>query len=112
MLIKYSILLLYNRVFPGRTFRKLLIATAVVVTSWTLTAFFGSTFTCYPVEYQWDKSIKGSCIDYGKLTLAIGIANVIIDFILLGLPLPILWKLQMSTRRKILLFFTLGAGSS
>lgn len=112
LFIKYSILLLYRRVFPGKTFRKFLIATALVVTAWALAAFFSDVFTCYPIEYQWDTTIDGTCIDYGKVTLGIGIANVIIDFILLGLPLPILWKLQMSTRRKILLFFTLGAGSS
>lgn len=112
LLIKYSILLLYHRVFPGRTFRNFLIVTAVVVTAWALAAFFCDTFTCYPIESQWDTSIKGTCIDYGEVTLGIGIANVIIDCVLLVLPLPILWKLQMSPRRKVLLFFTLGAGSS
>lgn len=80
--------------------------------AWGLAAFFGDTFTCYPVEKQWDTTIPGRCIDYGAITLGIGIINVIIDFILLGLPLPILWNLQMSTRRKVLLAFTLGAGSS
>lgn len=112
LFIKYSILLLYHRVFPGKTFRKFLITTALVATAWALSAFFGDVFTCYPVESQWDSAIKGTCIDYGKVTIGIGVANVIIDFILLGLPLPILWKLHMSARRKVLLFFTLGAGSS
>ena len=112
LLIKYSILLLYRRVFPGQTFYKYLIATALLIMAWALAAFFCDTFTCYPIESQWDSSVEGTCIDYGTVTFIMGIANVIIDFILLGLPLPILWKLQMSTRRKILLSFTLGAGSS
>lgn len=112
LFIKCSILLLYHRIFTSRTFHKFLIITGLVITAWALAAFFGDTFMCYPVESQWDTSVKGTCIDYGKVTLGIGIANVMIDFILLCLPLPILWRLQMSTRRKVLLSFTLGAGSS
>ncbi|KUI54152.1 hypothetical protein VP1G_01616 [Cytospora mali] len=112
LVIKYSILLLYHRIIPGKTFRKFLITTALVVTAWALAAFFSNTFTCYPVEAQWESSIKGTCSNYGTISFGIGIANVVIDFILLGLPLPTLWKLRMSTRRKVLLFFTLGAGSS
>lgn len=112
LFIKYSILLLYHRVFPSQTFRKYLVATGVMIMAWALAAFFSDTFTCFPIESQWDSSINGTCIDYGAVTLGIGIINVIIDFILLGLPLPILRNLQMSTRRKVLLAFTLGAGSS
>ncbi|KUI69725.1 hypothetical protein VM1G_04787 [Cytospora mali] len=112
LLIKFSILLLYHRIIPGKTFRNFLITTALLVTAWALAAFFTNTFTCYPVEAQWDRTIKGTCRNYGTISLGIGIANVIIDFILLGIPLPTLWKLQMSTRRKVLLFFALGAGSS
>ncbi|KAH9906894.1 hypothetical protein F4778DRAFT_723921 [Xylariomycetidae sp. FL2044] len=112
LFIKYSILLLYQRIFPGRSFHKFLLATALVILAWALAAFFCDTFTCYPIESQWEPSIPGRCINYGTVTFVIGIANVIIDFILFVLPLPILWKLQMSTWRKILFSFALGAGSS
>ena len=51
-------------------------------------------------------------VNNGTVTFAVGITNVVVDFILLGLPLPILWGLQMSGRKKFLLFLLLGAGSS
>lgn len=66
-----------------------------------MAAFFPSIFSCYPVEKSWDSSIPGYCINYGTVTLVIGILNVIFDFAILGLPMPMLWKLRMSTRRKI-----------
>lgn len=112
MFIKFSILLLYRRIFPHKTFHKYLLATGLIILSWAVATFFLDIFTCTPVAYQWDKTIKGTCINYGTVTFAVGITNVVVDFILLGLPLPILWGLQMSGRKKFLLFLLLGAGSS
>lgn len=75
-----------------------------------MAAFFPSLFSCFPVEKSWDDSISGHCIDYGQVTLVIGILNVILDFAILSLPMPLLWKLHMSTRRKAYLssIFTIG----
>lgn len=84
---------------------------AVMITSWGLSAFFASIFYCFPVESLWDTSIKGTCIDYGTVTLVIGICNIIIDFAMLALPMPILWKLSLSTRKKVLLSLTFAVGT-
>lgn len=75
-----------------------------------MAAFFPSIFSCYPIEKTWDSTIAGRCIDYGIVTLAIGILNVIMDFAILGLPMPLVWKLRMSTRRKAYLSAIFGVG--
>ncbi|KAI7786484.1 hypothetical protein LA080_003728 [Diaporthe eres] len=98
--VKCSILFLYHRIFPGKTFRNVLLVAGAIVFSWAMAAFFPSIMSCYPVEKAWDSSIPGRCIDYGIVTLVIGILNVIMDFAMLSLPMPLLWKLRMSTRRK------------
>ena len=55
--------------------------------------------------------MDGFCIDYGKVTLVVGVLNIIIDFAMLLCPLPELWKLQMPKSRKIGVsaIFVLGA---
>ncbi|KXX81080.1 hypothetical protein MMYC01_202801 [Madurella mycetomatis] len=106
-----SILMLYHRIFPSKNFRIALLLLGAVLFAWTMAAWFSSIFNCYPIESSWDPNVTGFCIDYGKVTLVIGIFNIVIDFIMLGYPMPLLWKLQMPTRRKILLSFTFVAGS-
>ncbi|KAI1779058.1 hypothetical protein F4818DRAFT_238049 [Hypoxylon cercidicola] len=109
--IKFSILFLYHRIFPSKRFRKALFAIGALVLSWAFSAFFPSVFNCYPIEMAWYHNVKGTCIDYGKVTLIIGIFNIMFDFVLLATPMPLLWKLQMSTRRKVLLSGAFAAGS-
>ncbi|KAI2471799.1 hypothetical protein F4781DRAFT_420450 [Annulohypoxylon bovei var. microspora] len=86
--------------FPWETFSKLL---GAIVSSWALAAWLPSILSCVPIEKNWDSSIPGRCLDYGTVTLVIGIFNVLLDFLILGIPMPLLWRLRMSTRRKILL---------
>ncbi|KAI1325108.1 hypothetical protein F5Y16DRAFT_423327 [Xylariaceae sp. FL0255] len=100
--VKFSILLLYHRIFPEKRFRQVLLCLAALVLSWSLTGFFTSIFNCYPIEAAWDTSIKGFCINYAETTLIMGILNIMIDFVLLLTPMPLVWKLHMTTQRKIL----------
>jgi hypothetical protein len=82
------------------------------VLAWALSAFFASVFMCVPVSANWDLTVKNPvCINYDAVTLAIGILNVLIDFTMLGLPIPLLWDLRMSIRRRVFLILALGAGS-
>lgn len=109
--VKCSILMLYYRIFRlEEPQKRALIALAVFIVIWALTAFFCSIFLCYPIESSWNPTIDGTCIDYGQVTLVIGILNVIVDFALLAIPIPIVWGLYMPTRRKFLLSLTFSVG--
>lgn len=71
-----------------------------------LTAFL----ICRPFQYNWDKTISGSCGDTLPYYLSTAIINLLIDVMIVALPLPRLWTLQMETSRKVSLtvIFSLG----
>jgi hypothetical protein len=77
---------------------------------WGIECFFGTVFMCIPIEYNWDHTVKGHCIDYGVATIANGVINIVLDVVMLIYPLPMVWKLQMSRRNKILVSLTFAAG--
>ena len=65
---------------------------------------------CRPVAYNWNKSIDGTCKDPSLGYLLAAITNLLIDVIIVFLPLPLLWKLQMQLTKKIAItgMFSLG----
>ena len=107
---KLSILCLYNRIFPQRWFRVASIVLAAFISSWALAAVFVSIFQCIPVSSQWDPKISGHCVNYGSSVRATGIINIITDFILLGLPMPLVWRIKTSTTKKWQLTITFVLG--
>ncbi|KAI0386307.1 hypothetical protein F5Y04DRAFT_289982 [Hypomontagnella monticulosa] len=108
--VKYSILFLYYRIFPDKQFHNILFGVAAIVSSWAIASFLASIFNCYPVEKTWDSSIPGKCINYGTVTLVLGIINILLDFLILGMPMPKLWKLHISVRRKFFLSIAFATG--
>ncbi len=72
---------------------------------------FVTVFECRPVEFYWDKSIKGgTCIDQTRYYRWSGVANLLIDFMIWSLTLPVIWRLKLSARQKLSLstVFLLG----
>ena len=86
-------------------------ALMVVSGLYCITATLEIFLVCRPLAYFWNPLIRGgSCIDIMKSWFAVGLTNVLIDVLILALPLPVLWSLKMSTRRKFELsaIFSLG----
>jgi hypothetical protein len=71
---------------------------------------FGFMFMCQPISYLCDKSITGTCIDGRIPNFSASAFNILTDFIIFGLPLPILAKLQVPKKQKILLIILFGLG--
>lgn len=71
-------------------------------------------FFCRPFAYNWDKSIPGgSCLDVPASYLRVGglsIVNLVLDVIVIILPLPILWNLNMATTKKVAISAVFGVG--
>ncbi|KAI4253431.1 MAG: hypothetical protein LQ352_003697 [Teloschistes flavicans] len=110
-LTKVSLLLLYHRIFGVvKKFRLALWLAAFLVVAWwiatTILAFLG----CTPFAYNWDKKIKGQCVDLVMFFRWNGICNLVLDFLILLLPLPMVWRLSISARQKVELsgMFLLG----
>lgn len=110
--IKISILALYYRLFStlSRNFNiALYIVASLTVVGWVI-AFFIFLFQCKPFAYAFDKSVEGYCADFNTIYVVTSVINVVINIILLILPLPVVWHLQVSRARKLAIsgMFLLG----
>ena len=65
---------------------------------------------CHPVAYNWDNSIDNTCNDPSLAYLLAAITNLLIDVIIVFLPLPLLWRLQMQTSKKAAITAMLSLG--
>ncbi|XHF99592.1 hypothetical protein AWENTII_003090 [Aspergillus wentii] len=89
------------------------IATGVIVFSivWGSTAIIGNTFQCWPPQYFFVKHIEGHCMAGQNIFfIVMGSLSLAEDVVILCLPMPVVWKLQMATRQKIemTIIFSIG----
>lgn len=111
--IKLSVLFLYRRIFIGRTFNRYSLALIFIISLWTLAFFFATAFQCGTNITAWwtsTKTIKQYCVDTNSLELVFAVLDCFFDFMILIIPLPILYSLQLPTSQKIALsgVFLLG----
>lgn len=103
--IKTSIILFYFRLFRTRyTFRKILYVTQILVAAWCIITIFLAIFHCMPIYYAWTPNlgeIKSHCSDINAYLVSTSVVNVLFDFWILALPLSVVWRLQLSRRRKM-----------
>ena len=110
--VKTSLILLYYRIFGVvRWFRYLLAAMFAIVLQYFIVCLFVAVFECKPVAFYWDKSIEnGTCINQKQFYRWNGVANLLIDFLVWMLTLPLVWRLHLSLRQKLSLSFVLVLG--
>ncbi|KAH6706333.1 hypothetical protein BKA61DRAFT_558837 [Leptodontidium sp. MPI-SDFR-AT-0119] len=112
LFIKLSILLLYLRISPDKKFRAAVYLVIVVVVGYNLGSAFVNLFSCTPIAKSWDLSItSGSCINRPIFYFANAGLNIGTDFVMLLLPIPMLWNLHMPMRQKAGLIGVFMAGS-
>ena len=110
-LIRLSVVLFYYRIFgKDRWFKIALWITSAILIAWFIALTVLAVFQCSPVARQWDYSIPGHCFSLYGTFVGVTISNVFVDVLLLVLPLPMLWKLQIKLKKKIALIanFMLG----
>lgn len=108
---KFSVVCFYRRIFRGKIFSILTIALLVAIAAWGIAFFFAGLFICVPVEAFWTQP-PGSpgCFNPIPLFYTGAISDTVMDIIILVIPLPLIWQLHLSTRKKIALsgIFLLG----
>ncbi|KAL7622877.1 hypothetical protein AAE478_006556 [Parahypoxylon ruwenzoriense] len=111
MFIKWSILLFYQRVFgASRPVQWYTRATMVVVFLWMVSVILETFLLCRPLAYNWDTSIEGTCGDRNTVFVIAGATNMLTDFMVLLMPVPIIWKLKLPTSQRIGLVATFSLG--
>ncbi|KXJ88952.1 hypothetical protein Micbo1qcDRAFT_196884 [Microdochium bolleyi] len=111
VLVKLSILLLYNRLFPTAWFQTTVKITSAFVILHGLAFVFAVVFQCNPIPAAWNRHIDGRCIDISAVILVGAVFSIIEDFILMFLPITEIRKLKMKTRVKVTLGFVFAIGS-
>ncbi|KIM94505.1 hypothetical protein OIDMADRAFT_78237, partial [Oidiodendron maius Zn] len=110
--IKFSVLLMYYRIFKVASFKLAVIIVSSIVAVWAIIAFFFTLFECTPVSDFWSLDVsKTHCIDRLMLFDATAASNTILDIMILSLPVPMVLKLQLSLSKRIQLLLTFMLGT-
>ncbi|PWY74293.1 integral membrane protein [Aspergillus heteromorphus CBS 117.55] len=110
--VKISIVIFLKRILG--TVRAFSIVSNILIAfivCWAVTALLGNTFQCWPVQYYYDKTLDGHCMGGQRSFFqAMGAIALVEDVIILCLPTPIIWGLQITFRQKVAvtLVFSLG----
>lgn len=113
--VKASALFLYRRLFPNRCLHIICYVLLTFTALYTLAGILALTIPCLPprpATPEQPMARMGCPNDYVEhAQLVILITNVILDAIIICLPLPLIWRLQTTIRKKLQLtvLFTLGS---
>ncbi|OBT90742.1 hypothetical protein VE02_00676 [Pseudogymnoascus sp. 03VT05] len=110
-LAKFSILLVFLRVFPTRKFRLVVKIALAWMICHTLAFGLVVTLQCVPVQSVWDHSIKGRCTDSQAFVYAAAGFSIFEDFVIMLLPAWELKDLGLNTKKKFALMFLFALGS-
>lgn len=109
--VKYSILALYHRIFIVRRFQMVVKCSLVFLVLFQVASIIVSIFSCVPVQSNWATVPGKKCIDKTSFYLAVFSLNIFTDFWILLLPVPMIFKLQMRLRQKLMLCALFGLGA-
>lgn len=106
-LVKLSVIFFCRRIFCDVFKNKFDIITKVLITLvvvWSVGFTFAMIFECgfnFGALFSTAENLVKHCVKTLKLAEAFVISDATTDLMILCLPLPMIWTLQMSTRRKI-----------
>ncbi|KAL8947780.1 MAG: hypothetical protein Q9222_005978 [Ikaeria aurantiellina] len=113
---KLSLLFFLYRIFRVDTkFRIASWVIGTILVIWTTVTILLGIFACRPIKASWILTVyldpKTVCpITFPNVVNVHGFCNIITDFALLFLPVPMVWNLQMNIRKKIGLAMVFATG--
>ena len=111
--IKLSILLLYIKLLaPGMKIRFAIYAIIAFVAGSMIAFTFSLVFGCRPLAKLYHPVMPGYCIDVLKQAFWQGVVNVLSDVMVLAIPIPIVWPMQMPLKHKLGVIGIFSTGSA
>ncbi|KAK5995367.1 hypothetical protein PT974_03771 [Cladobotryum mycophilum] len=106
---KVSLLVSYVRLVPPH-YRIVPIIVASITTAAHVAFILVFLFMCSPIDKIWKPLVPGHCVEQVTFYLTFSSLTIIFDVVTLVLPFPVLVKLQMKLRKKLVLLglFALG----
>ena len=107
---KASVLLLYRRVFAfHQRFLRVMYGVGAFLVAYGIAIMFGGVlFACSPVSAAWN--LGGNCVDAEASAIAFNVLNITTAATILMMPTPLVWKLNLRKRQKIILGLTFLLG--
>ncbi|KAK8105154.1 hypothetical protein PG999_008513 [Apiospora kogelbergensis] len=110
-LCKISILILYRKLFPTPFIHWASLATSALIATWAVATILAGCLICQPISKNWDLLMTDGYCGNQVLSFTItGAINLVTDIMVLVLPLPNLYKLQVPIQQRMVLVgvFSLG----
>ncbi|EED22640.1 conserved hypothetical protein [Talaromyces stipitatus ATCC 10500] len=107
---KLSFLLMYYRIFHFPYFKRWAYIIGGFVIIWVITVTFLFIFICVPVQKLWYPDLPGHCINQIGTWIANASSTIATDLVILILPIPQIWKLQLGKVEKVALTLTFCLG--
>ena len=76
---------------------------------YTVTIFV-MIFACTPRSKIWNHFEEGTCVNIFAVNVASSVFNFVLDLVMLGMPQRVIWRLQLSTKRKIAISLLFAVG--
>ncbi|KAI0867191.1 hypothetical protein GGS24DRAFT_508311 [Hypoxylon argillaceum] len=112
LLCKISFYYFYLKLFQCKTVVRVLLWMLIIFAAAGIPIFIAFFMTrCSPYWAIWDKELsKTNCQSRTQFDLAAVVCNIFLDLAIVFVPVPIVWRLQMPTAKKIgvSIMFSLG----
>jgi hypothetical protein len=107
---KLSVLFMYTTIIPVQRMVLACRAVGLFIILWNLGGVLGALLLCRPIALNWDKSLEGTCGDNRLFYIWLGIINVVAEAVILLLPLPFIYQLQLKTFKKLIVIGLFSVG--
>jgi len=100
-------MLVYLRIFPNSTLRRMVYAGSVFVVLFAIASLLATIFQCYPVSAIWEFQLatEFTCLNYLAFLYASAAITLFTDIAICVMPLPYFWRLQMPRKQKLIVSF-------
>ncbi|KAH2460410.1 hypothetical protein KXW63_000660 [Aspergillus fumigatus] len=110
---KISLLIFYLRIFTTSSFnflRKLSYVLLVAISLLTVIYVVVCVFQCRPIALAWDKGMKGTCINVTVFFYCHADLNILADFCIYIMPMPLFWTVKRSAKERAALVGIFAVG--
>ncbi|KAJ5939623.1 hypothetical protein N7466_002757 [Penicillium verhagenii] len=107
---KLAVLALYGRLWTVNPYRTIILILAAVITLTAVVSGVMCLNMCQPFRLNWDTSVPGHCLNKQALYLWASLPNILTDLVMLAMPIPIVYHLNVPMKVKLGLILTFATG--
>jgi hypothetical protein len=98
------------RVFAVPIVKRIAIGCMAVIVMWAIATILAGFLICRPFALNWDQTLEGSCGNQVASFQGTGVINLFTDVVVLLLPMPFLYRLNMALYKRLVLIGVFSVG--